>query len=100
MHARMRNNCSNLLADMYLNHLILNALCSCNLEIENAEHVFFRCPKYVNEGISIFRETPDYHPLNLNVVLFGDPNIPLDGNITIFKAVHNYIKRIKIFSNT
>ena len=42
---------------------------------------FFHCPKTVNERIILFRETHD-HPLYLNVVLFGDLNIPLDGNIT------------------
>ena len=41
MHSRIRNNCSNLSNDLYHNHLTMNPLCSCNQEIENAEHFFF-----------------------------------------------------------
>ena len=41
MHSRIRNNCSNLSNDLYLNHLTMNPLCSCNQEIENAEHFSF-----------------------------------------------------------
>ena len=74
MHARIRNNCSNLSYDLYLNHLISNPLCSCNLEIEDAEHFLFRCPKYANERTILFRETHNYHPVNLNMVLFGNIN--------------------------
>ena len=41
-HSRVRNKCSNLSNDLYLNHLTMNPLCSCNqeIEIENAEHFF------------------------------------------------------------
>ena len=46
MHSRIMNNCSNLSNDLYLNHLKMNPLCICNQEIENAEHIFFRCSKY------------------------------------------------------
>ena len=30
MHSRIRNNCSNLSNDLYLTHLTMNPLCSCN----------------------------------------------------------------------
>ena len=33
IHARIRNKCSNLNNDLYLNHLRINPLCSCNMEI-------------------------------------------------------------------
>ena len=41
LHARLRNNCSNLNEDLYQNHLRLDPMCECGNEIENAEHYFF-----------------------------------------------------------
>ena len=55
-------------------HLIPRPLCNCNV-VENAEHYFFRRPKYVNERVKLFHETGDFHPLNINLILFGDVNI-------------------------
>lgn len=37
-HARLRNNCSNLKADLHRNHLIPSSQCDCGQEIEDAEH--------------------------------------------------------------
>ena len=98
MHARIRNNCSNLSHDLFINHLSQNSLCSCNLEIENAEHFFFRCPKYVNERTLLFRETHILHPLNLNILLTGELNETIENNTLIFKAVQKYIKGTKRLS--
>ena len=100
MHARIRNKCSNLSNDLCLNHLTQNPFCSCNSEIENAEHYFFRCSKYVNERITMFRETHSFHPLNLNKLLTGDSNLTIENNAKIFEAVQKYIKNTKRFSNT
>ena len=35
----------------------MNPLCSCNQEIENAEHFFIRCLKYANKRLILFHET-------------------------------------------
>ena len=99
MHCRIRNNCSNLSNDLYHNHLKPRPLCNCNLEIENTEHFFFRCPKYVNERVKLFHETRDFHPLNINLILFGDGNISLESNTTIFRSVQNYIKHTRRFDS-
>ena len=66
--------------ELYFNHLVPIPLCSYNLEIENVKHVFFRCLKYVNEHTILFRETRNYHPLNLNMALFGDIIASLESN--------------------
>ena len=99
MHSRIRNNCSNLSDDFYLNHLTMNPLCSCNQEIENAEQFFFRCLKYANERLRLFHETRVYHRLNNNLILFGDERLSFESNIMLFRAVQNYIKNTKIFAN-
>ncbi len=46
-HARIRNHCSNLNADLYLNHLRDSPTCQCGYRSENAEHfllivIYFR----------------------------------------------------------
>ena len=45
MHARIRNECSNLNCDLHQIFLLINPFCNCNLEIENAEHYFFSLPE-------------------------------------------------------
>ena len=77
-----------------------NPLCNCNLEIENAEHFFFRCPKYANKRQILFNETHNFHPLNLNKVLTGDTNVTIENNTLIFQAVQKYIKGTKRFTDT
>lgn len=99
MHSRIRNNCSNLSNDLYINHLTMNPLCTCNQEIENAEHYFLRCSKYVNERLRLFHETREYHPLSINLILHGDERLSNESNTTIFRAVQCYIKNTKRFSD-
>ena len=67
MHARIRNECSNLNSDLHQIFLLINPFGNCNLEIENAEHYFFRCPNNLNERIRLFNETRTFHPLNLDI---------------------------------
>ena len=102
MHSRIRNNCSNLSNDSYLNHLTMNPLCSCNQEIENVEICFFNFSKYANEHLRLFHETRKYHPLNINLILFGDEPLSLESNTVtvLFRAVQNYIKKKKKKKNT
>ena len=46
IHTRLRNNCSNLNADLFNNHISLTDKCEhCQIS-ENAEHYFFSCKKY------------------------------------------------------
>ena len=40
LHARLRNNCSHLNEDLYMNYLRLDPICDCNNGVENAEHIF------------------------------------------------------------
>ena len=98
MHARIRNTCSNLNNDLYLNHLRIDPLCSCNMEIENAEHFFFRCPIFGNERITLFNETHNFHPLNLNTLTHGSDILSTEDNICIFKAVQKCINNTQRFS--
>ena len=42
LHCRIRNNCSNLNSDLFLNHLRTNAVYEWDSEIEDSEHYFFK----------------------------------------------------------
>ena len=48
LHARLRNNCSDLhvKCDLFHNHLTDSLSCSCGYIMENAEHYFFECDNY------------------------------------------------------
>ena len=46
IHARLRNNCSDLTNDLFLNHIFYENRCSLCNECEDAEHFFFKCSIY------------------------------------------------------
>ena len=97
LHARLRNNCSNLNEDLYQNHLRLDPMCQCGNEIENAEHYFFKCSRYIDIRTSLFRATRAFHPLSVHKLLFGIANLSYNQNCLPFQAVHVYIKDSKRF---
>lgn len=97
-HARIRNRCSNLNADLCYNHLKDSSRCACGYLTEDAEHFFFRCPRYNEARINLFTQTRLYHPLNVHKLLFGLPELSYESNIHVFKAVHTFIKDSKRFA--
>ena len=56
------------------------------------------CEMYTNQRVKFFRSTRFVHPLSIDKVLFGDSNISIEENISLFKAVHQYIKDTSRFS--
>lgn len=98
LHARIRNNCSDLKSDMYTNHLSNDRVCSCGYENENAEHFFFQCENYTNIRINLFRETRPFHPLSVDYILYGKPTLSNENNFLLFQAVQRYIRETKRFN--
>lgn len=98
-HARLRNNCSNLFADLFINHLRDSPICQCGKGIENAEHYFFKCTSFLNERIELFRNTRELHPLSTSKLLFGNDTLNDEQNKFIFNEVHKFIKNTRRFSN-
>ena len=95
LHARFRNNCSHLNEDIYINHLRLDPMCDCYTGVENAEHYFFKCHRYSDFRISLFRATREFHPLNTNKLLFGSADLTFDQNCLLFEEVQTYEKKKK-----
>jgi len=65
---------------------------------ETSDHYFFHCPIYSNARLQLFRDIRRLHPLNCNILLFGNSAVKYSENITIVNAVHNYIKNLKRFT--
>ena len=72
--------------------------CHCLDGNEDAAHFFFECTSYTNQRVTLFRSTRHVHPLSIDKVLFGDLNLTIEDNISLFKAVHQYIKDTKRFT--
>ena len=96
IHARIRNNCSDLKRDLFQNHLTDDTRCSCGLD-ENALHFFFECENYNDMRLIMFHKTRKYHPLSLNALLYGKSSLSDDDNFILFQAVQQYIKDTRRF---
>lgn len=99
IHARLRNNCSNIQHDLYLNHISDVNLCSHCTVPEDAEHYFFQCKLFRNERYDMFLDTRALHPLSCNTLLFGNESYAFADNIIIVNAVHKFIKCTRRFDN-
>ena len=91
IHARIRNFCSNLNQDLFDNHLRIDPTCSCQRGAETAEHYFFRCEHYTNQRQHLFRDTHEFHPLNVNALLQGKETLSDNDNSRLFHYVQTYI---------
>ena len=100
IHARIRNNCSNLYNDLIINHLRDNPLCNWCNEIEDSKHYFFHCNNYRDERHLFFETARDFQPLTTQLLLYGNEIVDNTLNSTLFRAVHHFIMSTKRFDNT
>ena len=99
LHARIRNNCSYLKNDLYINYLSPSPNCGCANVREDAEHFFFRCPYFEDKRIAVFHSINIFHPLNLQKILFGDDPLSDNDNLVLFNAIQNFITDSGRFTN-
>ena len=100
LHARLRNKCSNLNHDLFLNHLRHDSKCDlCGHEKEDVEHYFMQCPHFRNERIILFRSSRPFHPISVNAVLFGKSSLTDNENTIFFNHIQTFIKDTKRFDN-
>ena len=90
IHARLRNNCSDLKHDLFNNYVSASDKCQVCNEIVNAEHSYFKCRRYHNYRIDLFTTTRIRHPLNVKLLRFGD---------SVVEVVYHYINATKRFEN-
>ena len=91
IHARLRNFCSNLNYDLFYNHLRPDSMCDCLRDEEIAEHYFFKCVRYTDQRIIVFRDTRDFHPLSVRTLLQGKETLSDEHNSRLFQYVQIYI---------
>ena len=97
VHTRIRNRCSNLNFDLFSNYISQNASCKCGYDQEDAEHYFFRCTQYAIQRNNLFQALRRFHPLNINILLYGSDNFSFEDNSLIFRTVQTYIKDTERF---
>ena len=91
IHAEMRNNCSDLKNDLFLNHISDKNCCSLCDECEDAKHFFFKYSRYQLEWHQLFNSLRHLRPLSCYLLLRGNIELPAEANDLIFDAVHKYI---------
>jgi hypothetical protein len=99
LHTRLRNNCSNLNHDLFINHLRETADCECGYFCEDAVHFFFQCPRFNDARILMFQSTRSFHPLNISKILQGSDALTYIENCDIVNSVHTFIKNSKRFDS-
>ena len=92
IHAQLRLKCSNLNSDLYNMHVIDSPKCPCGFDTENAQHFFFSCPLYDFERMQMLNITGQITDVTIEHFLFGNDRLTYENNITIFSAVHKFIK--------
>jgi hypothetical protein len=100
LHARLRNNCSNLHTDIFKNHLRESPTCICGNLCEDAEHYLFCCPLFKPQRLILFAETRIFPPLNVELLLWGSNSFDVNKNKQIFAAVQKFIKTTDRFRST
>ena len=99
LHARIRNNCSNLNNNLFNKHFRDNPFCNWCNETEGGERYFFHCNTYKNERHQFFEIARDFQPLTINILLYGNEALDNQLNIELFSAVQEYMKNTKGFDN-
>ena len=99
LHARLRNRCSNLNNDLYINHIHGNPLCDLCGVVEDAIHYFFHCRRYTIKRQVFNKTVRMLQPLSINLILFCNENWNFETNIVLFRAVQRYILVTKLFNN-
>ena len=97
IHAQLRLKCSNLNSHLVALHVLDDPKCICGNENETAYHFFFSCPLYTTERKKLFDRISPLCDISLDVILYGNRDIPLEDNSLIFSYVHEFIKMSKRF---
>ena len=92
IHTKLRHKCI-LHYDLYKRNITNTPFCSCG-QNEDVYHFFFACKKYSKARNNMFNQLfmLDLANIDTNLLLCGDVNLPLQININIFSAVHQFIE--------
>ena len=55
---------------------------------------------YNNQRVELFQKLRPYHPLSVELLMSGNPNLTEEDNQIIFEAVHTFIRTSSRFDGT
>ena len=97
IHARLRNNCSTLINDLFRNHVRDNPLCEWCGVMEDATNFFFHSNKYIGERQAFNGTVREFQPLTIFLILFESENWNIETYMVLFRAIHRYTHASKRF---
>ena len=96
LHTWLRTECSSLNFYLHRRNLVPSPNCVCGA-IENNKHYLLDCHRYVNARDEMLNIIIRYSNVTVDILLFGNTDLPVHINEEIFKAVHAYIRKTKRF---
>lgn len=84
--------CSVLSAHLYNMYIIESPKCPCGHYCEDSQHYLLDCPLYTISRQNLFIKIRFLQNINLNYLLFGDPNLTINENKAIVLAVQDFIE--------
>ena len=85
----MRIGCSKLNNDLFNNlHVIGSPSCTCGAQYEHVEHFFLYCPQFNVIRCYLIGVVMR---IDIDHILFGNPDYDVESNKRVFQAVHQYI---------
>jgi hypothetical protein len=103
IHAKMRIGCSLLNYDLATNlHVIPSPNCLCIMGVpETSKHFLLECPWYTAPRVEMYGvllNIPNLPTISNELLLYGNPELDDQTNLSIFKNVHHFIKQTKRFN--
>ena len=97
IHAQLRMECSNLSAHLYNLHVIDSPECACSNKIEDTAHFLLDCPLYFSQRLVLGNIVSKLAEFTIKTLLYGDDEVDYNDNVTIFLAVHDFIRDTERF---
>jgi hypothetical protein len=99
IHARLRMKNSPLRAHLHKElHVIQSSLCTCGSGAEeDAKHFFFECSNYTTQRQTLVSDLYPWDIDEVDILLYGFPDLDHLTNLKVFTAVHKYIRNSKRF---
>lgn len=93
-HSRIRIGCSKLNSHLCHNlHVVPSPRCPCGYREEDPVHFFFNCPLFNIPRYNMIQSLLQIDDIDINVdnLLWGDPELDIPSNEMIFLYVQKYI---------
>ena len=95
-HTRLRMRCSSLNQHLFSKNITQGPLCICG-EVIDSKHFFLECSLYNNIRHDMLTTLSRFCNPGLDVLLYGNPILSNEINISIFTAIHTFILGTKRF---